>query len=190
MTCHFRPSELRALALHNDWQAAQDLVLSEAGMVQIPVPTQQQWTNMELDREIQSEYKQVMFQLNNTLSILALTRNNNSRVFLSLHWGRIFAWFLCVADNIAPLTVWITHYDVSSLHPSLLCEFCVCETHTFVARVSFLCFNSIHLGISWPPSVTDADWTRKKTQQKNKKQRKLLQYRISFKSTQQNYNNI
>lgn len=157
MTCHFRPSELRALALHNDWQAAQDLVLSEAGMVQIPVPTQQQWTNMELDREIQSEYKQVMFQLNNTLSILALTRNNNSRVFLSLHWGRIFAWFLCVADNIAPLTVWITHYDVSSLHPSLPCEFCVCETHTFVARVSCLCFNSIHLGISWPPSVTDAD---------------------------------
>lgn len=108
----------------------------------------QSWTNMELNREIQSEYKQVIFQMNNTLSTTALTCNKNSHVFLSLHWEQLFAWFLCAADNTAPLIVWITHYNVYSL--------------PFVARVSRVCLNSIHLGIGLdagcihrrPPSVT------------------------------------
>lgn len=108
----------------------------------------QSWTNMELNREIQSEYKQVIFQMNNSLSSPALTCNKNSHVFLSLHWERLFAWFLCAADNTAPLIVWITHCNVYSL-PSVAC-------------VSRLCLISIHLGIgldagrlhSWPPSVT------------------------------------
>lgn len=110
---------------------------------------EQSWTNIELNREIQSEYKQVMFQMNNTLSIPALTCNKNSHVFLSVHWERLFAWFVCAAaDNTAPLIVWVTHYNVYSL--------------LFVACVSPLCLNSIHLGIgldancvhSRPPSVT------------------------------------
>lgn len=90
-------------------------------------------TSMELNREIQSEYKQVMFQMNNTLSFPAVTCNKNSHVFLSLHWEWLFAWFLCAVDNTAPLIVWITHYNVYSL-PSVAC-------------VSRLCLNSIHLGM-------------------------------------------
>lgn len=109
---------------------------------------EQSWTDMELNREIQSEYKQVMFQMNNTLSIPARTCNKNSHVFLSLHWEQLFAWFLRAADNTTPLIVWITHYNVYSL--------------PFVVRVSRLCLNSIHLSIgldadcvhSRPPSVT------------------------------------
>lgn len=81
----------------------------------------QPWTNMELTREIQSEYKQVMFQMNNTLSIPACTcSNNNSHVFLSLNWELLFAWFLSAADNT--LTHWlfelhIIMYIVSHLWP-------------------------------------------------------------------------
>lgn len=60
---------------------------------------------MELNREIQSEYKQVMFQMNNTLSIVALTCNKNNHVFFSLHWEQLFAWFLCATDKTAPVIV-------------------------------------------------------------------------------------
>lgn len=140
-----------ALARHADWQAAQDLILSETSHSSNPSShpaARQSWTNTEFSCEIQSEYKQVMFQMNNTLSIPARTCNNNSHVFLSLHWELLFVWFLRAADNTAPLIVWVTHYNVYSL--------------PFVARVSRLCLNSIRLGIgldaerrhSWPPSVT------------------------------------
>lgn len=91
----------------------------------------QSWTNMELNREIQSEYKQVMFQMNNTLSIPALPCNKNSHVFLWLHWERLFAWFLCATDNTTPLIVWITHYNVYSLPFCGLCEPSLFKFNTF-----------------------------------------------------------
>lgn len=119
--CHW---VLRALDLgrHADWQAAPDPVLfwnSHSSNPCAHPAAMQSWTNMELNREIQSEYKQVM---NNTLSILALTCNKNSHVFFSVCWERLFAWFVCAAvHNTAPLIVWITHYNVYSgpCEPSL-----------------------------------------------------------------------
>lgn len=144
----------------------------------------QSWTNMELNREIQSEYKQcVMFQMNNTLSTPALTCNKNRHVFLSVRWERLFAWFVCAAvDNTTPLIVWITHYNVYSL--------------PFVACVSCLCLNSIRLGISLdadfvhsrPPSVTlYADGLKMNT---NKTKTHSAINTISFQSTPHNYNKI
>lgn len=132
-----------ALTRHTDWQTVQGLILPDTFTVQIPVPAQQSWTDMELNREIQLEYKQVMFQMNNTLSITALTCNKNTNVFLSLLWERLFAWVWWAIGNTAPPIVWITHYNVYSL--------------PYVGRVSTS--DSIHFslaterGHSWPPSV-------------------------------------
>lgn len=57
MCCH-----VWALSLshHTDRQAAQDLILSAAATLHIPLPTQgakQSWTSVKINGEIQPEYK-------------------------------------------------------------------------------------------------------------------------------------
>lgn len=79
----------------------------------------QSWTNMDLNREIQSEYKQVMFQMNNALSVPPLTCNKNSHVFLSLHWDG-YLLGLCVLRTTLPHWLFELHiimYIVSHRWP-------------------------------------------------------------------------
>jgi len=79
MTRHNGSSELWPVTLTDKLLKTSSFLNSSQGSH----PTaKQSWANMELNREIRSEYKQVMFQMNNTLSIPAVTCNKNSHVFI------------------------------------------------------------------------------------------------------------
>lgn len=83
-----------------------------------------------------------MLWVRNTPCIRALTCNNNSYVFFSLHRGQLFAWFLCAAHNTTPLIVWIT---LCKSIESPICDSC---------EPSLFKFNTFGHRISRPPSVS------------------------------------